>query len=97
MLDILAHSNLPHDSVLVTINTSQLTQMSIHVLEAIIKLEGINVTQTILHITINHKFNNSENLSTQVEGITETRSLTLLCGESLHWFQVEIVIQMQVV
>ena len=72
MLDVFAHSDLSHDSVLVTINTGQLTQMCIHVLKTIIELESINVSQTILNVTVDDKFYDSENLSTQVEGVTET-------------------------
>ncbi len=64
MLDIFGHSDLSHDSILITIDASELSQMSIHVLEPIIELEGIDISKPILDITINNKFNNSENLST---------------------------------
>jgi len=94
MLYILAHSNLPHNTILISINTRQLSQMSIHVLQSIIELKSINISESILDITVNNQFNDSENLTNQMESITKTRFFTLFCCESLNGFQVKIVVQM---
>jgi hypothetical protein len=32
-----------------------------------------------------------------MEGITETRFLSLLCGQSFDWLQVEVIVKMQIV
>jgi hypothetical protein len=97
MFDILTHSDLSHNSILVPINASKLSQMRIKILQSIIKLKRINISQPILYITIHYEFDHSENLSTEVKGVTETRFLALLGCESLDWLQVEVVVKMQVV
>ena len=50
MLEVLAHSNLPHQLVLVAVHSSQLSHMSEGVLQAVGQLEGIHIAQTILHM-----------------------------------------------
>lgn len=49
MLEILAHTNLPHQTVLVPIHASKLSNVSESVLETISKLVGLNVTETVLN------------------------------------------------
>jgi hypothetical protein len=71
--------------------------MGIKILQSIIELKSINISQPILDITIDYEFDHSENLSTEVKCVTETRFLALLGCESLDWFQVEVVVEMQVV
>lgn len=63
MLDILCHSYLSHDSVLVPVNTCKLSQMSVHVLKTVVELESVNVSQSVLNVTVNDQFDYSENLS----------------------------------
>jgi hypothetical protein len=71
--------------------------MGIKILQSIIKLKSINISQTILDITIHYEFDHSKNLSAEVKGVTETRFLALFGCESLDWLEVEIVVEMQVV
>jgi hypothetical protein len=92
MLDIFRHSDLPHDSVLVPVNTRKLTQVSIHVLQTVVELESINISQSELDVTVNDKFDYPKDLSAQVEGVSETGSLTLFGCEGFDWFQVEVVV-----
>lgn len=46
---------------------------------------------------INNEFSESQDLSTEMEGIAKTRFLPLLGRESLHWFEIEVIIKMEVV
>lgn len=56
VLDILAHSDLTHDSVLVPVDTSQLAQVGIHVLKGISQLECVNIAQSVLHVAVHAQF-----------------------------------------
>lgn len=97
MFEILAHSDLSHEFVLVAVHTSELAYVGKCVLQTIGKLEGINVAKTILNMRVNNKFGESKYLSTKMEGIAKTRLLSLLRCECFHWLQVKVVIQMQIV
>ena len=46
---------------------------------------------------IDDKFGQPENFSAEMESISETRFLTFFCGQGLDRFQVEVVVEMQVV
>ena len=46
---------------------------------------------------IDDKFRKTEDFSTQVEGVSESRLLSFLGGESLDGLQVHVVIEMEVV
>ena len=46
---------------------------------------------------VDNELGQSQDLSTQVEGVSESRSLSLLGRKSLDGFQVHVVIQMKVV
>ena len=52
MLEILAHSNLFHQLVFVTVHSSKLTNMCKHILEAISQLERVHIVQSVLDMTI---------------------------------------------
>jgi hypothetical protein len=97
VLEVLAHTNLAHQSILVAIHACELANMSKDVLEAICKLEGIDVAQSELDVGIDNELGEAEDLATQMEGVTETRLLALLGGESLDGFEVEVVIEVQIV
>lgn len=97
MLHILAHTDLPHYTILVPINTGELSQVRIHVLETIVELECIDVTQAVLHVAVDDELDNTEDFTAEVEGITETGFLALFGSQCLDWFKIEVVIQVQVV
>lgn len=50
MLQILAHSDLSHQFVLVSIHSSQLTHMGKDILKTIGQLEGVHVVKAVLHM-----------------------------------------------
>ena len=54
MLEILAHSNLFHQLVFVTVHASKLSNMCKHVLEAISQLERVHIVQSVLDMTIHN-------------------------------------------
>ena len=97
MFQIFAHPDLFHQLVLVPIHARQLSNMSKHVLQTISQLEGIHIVQAVLHVRIHNQFGQPQNLTAQMEGVTESGFFTLFGRQSLDRFQVEIVIQMQVV
>ena len=78
MLDVLAHPDLSHEFVLVSVHACELSHMSKHILQTISQLEGVHITQSVLHMTVNHQLRQTQNLTTQVESIPETRLLTFL-------------------
>jgi hypothetical protein len=67
------------------------------ILEAISQLEGVNIIEPVLHMAVHNQFGHTQNFSTQMERISKSALLTLLCGQSFDRFQVEIVIQMEIV
>jgi hypothetical protein len=51
-------------------------------------LEGVNIVQPVLNVSVNDKFGEPEDFTTQVKRVTETRFLTLFCGQrfdGLKW------------
>lgn len=50
MLQVLAHPNLPHELVLVTIHSSQLAYVSENVLKSVRELECVDVVQSVLNM-----------------------------------------------
>lgn len=78
MLEVLAHTNLPHQLVLVAIHPCQLANVSKGVLQAVSQLKCIHVTKAILDVRVNYQFGESKDFTTQVEGVAETRLLPLL-------------------
>jgi hypothetical protein len=97
MLEVFRHPDLSHKPVLVPIHASQVTNMRENVLKTVCKLESFNVTETVLHMRINYKLHHPQNLTTQVECITEPALLALLGCQSFDWFQIEVVVKVQVI
>jgi hypothetical protein len=67
------------------------------ILQCVCELESINIAQAELNMSINDKLCKAQNLATQVEGISEARLFALLRSKRLHWLQVHIIVEMQVV
>ena len=78
MFDIFTHTDLSHQLVLVAIHAGQLANVSEHILQTIRQLEGVDVAQAILYVTVNHKFCQTQDLAAQVESIAKPGLLTLL-------------------
>ena len=112
MLQVLAHPDLSHQSVLVTVHPCELTHMREDVLKAVGELEGVYVSETVLDVRVYHQFGESEDFSAKMEGVTwrhisylfnyfnkntESGLLSFFGGQGLHWLQVEVVVEMQVV
>mmetsp|Transcript_33281 Transcript_33281/g.109100 ORF Transcript_33281/g.109100 Transcript_33281/m.109100 type:complete len:1053 (+) Transcript_33281:4096-7254(+) len=95
VLQVLAHADLPHQTVLVPVHTGQLTDVREDVLQAIGQLERVDVAQAELHMTVDHKLCQTHDLTAQMERIAEARLFALLRREGLHRLQVEVVIQVQ--
>ena len=62
-----------------------------------IYLEAVNIPQSILYMGIDHQLCQPENLPTQMKCIPKPRFLSLLGCQGLDRFQVEVVVQMEVV
>lgn len=67
MLEILAHANLPHQFVLVSVHSSQLADVRENVLESVGKLERVHVVQAILDVGVDDQFGKAEDLAAQME------------------------------
>ena len=97
MLKVLAHADLPHELVLVTVHARQLADMRKDILQPVGQLEGVHVVQPVLHVRVHHKFRQAENFPAKMEGIPEAGLFPFLGGEGFHGFQVEVVVEMEVV
>lgn len=71
--------------------------MSERVLQPIGELERVHVAKTVLHVRVDDNLRQTHDLSNQVEGISEPRSLTLLGRQRLDGLEVEVVVEVQVV
>ena len=78
VLEILAHTDLPHQLVLVTVHAGQLTDVGENVLKAISQLEGIDVVETVLDVGVDDQLRQTQNFTAEMESISETRFFTLL-------------------
>jgi hypothetical protein len=72
MFKILAHSDLPHQLVLVTVHASQLTNVSKNILKTISQLESIDVVETILDMGVDDQLRQTQDFTTKMESISET-------------------------
>ena len=97
MLQILAHADLFHQLVLVTVHSGELADVSEDVLKPVGQLESVDVVQSILYVRVDDEFRQTQDLTAQMERVTETRLFTLLGRQRPHRFQVKIVVQMEVV
>ena len=86
MLDVFAHSDLPHEFVLVPIHSSQLTNMGENIPKTISELKAVHITKSVLDIRIYHQLGQTENLTTQMESIPKSGLLSLFSGECFDWF-----------
>lgn len=97
MFQVLAHSDLPHESILVAVHARQLPDMVEGVLKAIGELVGIEVPQPVLDVRVDDQLGEAEDFPREVERISEAGLLPLLGGEGLGRFEVEVVVKVQVV
>jgi hypothetical protein len=63
-----------------------------YVLKTVSQLECLDVTESVLDMRVNDQLSQSQYFSTQMERVTETRLLALLCGECFNWLQIEIIV-----
>ena len=90
MLQVLAHSNLPHQTILVPVHACELTNVVESILQTIRVLIGIDISKSELHMSINNELGETQYLSRQVECIAKSRLLSFLGGQSFGRLQVEI-------
>ena len=81
MLQVLCHSNLPHELVFVTVHAREGSDMRENILKSIRELEGVNITKPVLDMGINDELRQAKNFSTQVESIPKARLLSLFRGQ----------------
>jgi pyrimidine operon attenuation protein/uracil phosphoribosyltransferase len=67
--------------VLVPVHSSQGTDVTEDVLESVRKLEGVDVTETELDMRVDNELSQPQNLTTEMESVSETRLLAFLRGE----------------
>lgn len=67
MLEILAHSDLSHQFVLVAVHASELAHMREYVLQPVRQLERVYVIQAVLDVRVHDQFCEAEDLAAQVE------------------------------
>jgi hypothetical protein len=97
MLQVLAHSNLSHELVLVSVHASELSHMRKDILQGISKLECISITEPVLHVRIHNQLCQAQDFPTEVESVAEPGLLSLFRGKRFYRLQVEVVVEVQVV
>lgn len=97
VLEVLAHADLAHEAVLVSVHAGELADVREDVLEAVGELEGVDVAEAEVDVGVDDELREPEDLATQMEGVTETRLLALLGGERLDGLEVEVVVEVEVV
>jgi len=55
MFEILAHTDLSHQSILVSVHSGQLSYMGEYILQAIGKLESVDLGKPILNMRVNNQ------------------------------------------
>src|SRR6266536_6387023 len=85
-----------HELVLVSVHTRELTNMVECVENSIRELECINIAKSVLDLSINDQLCQSENLTHEMERVSESRLLSLFGCKCLERVQVEVVIKMQI-
>ncbi len=60
-------------------------------------MESFYVTKSVLYVRVYNEFGESEYFAAEVECVTEARLFPFLGGECLDWFEVEVVVEVQIV
>jgi hypothetical protein len=87
MLEILAHTDLPHELVLVSVHSRELTDVSEGELKSVGELEGVDVAESVLDVRVDDELHETEDLSAEMEGVSESRLLPFLGRQSLDGLQ----------
>lgn len=72
MLQVLRHTDLPHELVLVTVHSREGTDVGEGVLQSVGELEGVDVAKTVLDVGIDDELGEAEDFTTQVECVSES-------------------------
>lgn len=67
MLQILAHPDLPHELVLVSVHAGELADVREDVLQPVSQLERVHVVQAVLDVRVHYQLCETEDLAAQVE------------------------------
>ena len=97
VLEVLAHADLPHELVLVAVHARQLADVGKDVLDAVSELERVHIVESVLDVRVDDELREAQDLSAQMESVSETRLFALLGRQSLDGLQVEVVVQMEIV
>merc|ERR1719318_1736727 len=72
VLEVLAHPDLLHQLVLVSVHPCQLPHVSHCVLQTISKLECVHIVEPVLHVRVHYELGQAQDLTTQVESISKS-------------------------
>jgi hypothetical protein len=81
VLQVLRHSDLPHEFVLVSVHARESANVRKNILKGVRELEGVNIAKAVLNMCINDKLRQAKDFSTQVKSISKTRLLPLFRGQ----------------
>ena len=97
VLEVLAHTDLAHELVLVAVHARELADVGEHELEAVGELERVDVAEAVLDVRVDDELGEAQDLAAQVEGVAEPRLLALLGRERLDRLEVEVEVEVEVV
>lgn len=105
MFQIFAHPHLTHELqggseslknskdvtnlILVSVHSGQRADMSEDVLKGIGKLERIDVSEAKLNVRVHDQFGKTQNFTTKMECVSESRFLSLLRGQCPSFYRLE--------
>ena len=72
----------PQHTILVHPGQSNMCE---NVLQGVSQLEGIDITETQLDVCVNDELGEANNFTAEVEGVSESRFLSLFSGQSPGW------------
>ena len=64
MLQVLRHAHLPHELVLVPVHTRQGSDVREDVLNGVGELEGVNIAETELNVSVDDELGETKNFTT---------------------------------
>lgn len=97
VLQVLAHADLAHELVLVSVHAGELADVREDILQSVGELEGVGVAQAVLHVGVDDELREAQDLAAQVERVAEAALLALLRRQRFDGLEVEVVVEVQVV
>lgn len=68
--------------------------MQFRQIQCIVHLEGVNISQPVLHMAVHHQFTETQHLSAQMEGIPESGLLSFLGNRDINTGKISTLVKL---